>query len=322
VEVLRRAGFDQNIASFGSLLESLGFGMLDMNSFDSLKMQNVNLYEDKDQGYAVSINIQEGSFFISQNWLKWPQPLVACAGDDNACIAQNRFKISDVLPDSEILKIADEFIKAHNIDLGSYGNAEIMDTWRAEYDNTADKSQFYIPESGIVLYPLIVNGQSVYDQGGSKTGITVSVDYRQRKVVSVANITSQIYQASNYPAETDAAKILKIVEQGGSYWGYPVPMSHTGQSGSGSAEPGIVQPMPPIWRGEEKTIEVGTPTKEYVFFTNYLKGEANDLLVPSLVFPITKTPVGVGYFYQKYIVVPLAKELIDQQTGPTPYMTK
>jgi len=303
VEVLRRVGFDQDASSFGSLLKSFGLGMVNLGSFSSLKVQNINLAEDKDFGYTISSNVQEGSIYISQNWLKWPQPYKLCTGD-TACIDQNRIKISEALSDSEVIKIAQDFVNVHGINLGSYGEPEVTDTWRVEYQKMADKSQFYIPESANVLFPLKVNNEFVYDEGGNKTGMNLSVDYRQKKVSGAGNITSQTYQASNYPAETDAAKILKVVEQGGSYWGNPVPMAERA--------PG----------SEERIIEVGTPKKEYVLFSNYSNNQTNFLLVPSLIFPVTKTPDDANYYYQKNIVVPLAKELLDQRLTPPPYVTQ
>jgi hypothetical protein len=320
VEVLRRVGFDKDTSSLGSLLKSFSLGLVNFSSFSSLKLQNINLTEDKDYGYMISVNAQEGSVYISQNWLKWPQPYKLCAGTV-ACVEQNRVKISDVLSDDEAINIAKDFMAAHGINLDSYGEPAVTDTWRIEYERTADKSQFYIPDSANVLFPLKVNGQFVYDEGGSKTGINVSVDFRQKKVSAVGNITSLSYQASNYPAETDTSKILKVVEQGGNYWGYPVPMANSSAPSSD-----IAQPMPPIRPNEERTIEVGTPSIEYVLYTNYTNNQANFLLVPSLIFPITKTPDDTNYYYPKNIVVPLAKELLDQRLNPpggiTPYMMK
>ncbi len=304
VEVLRRLGFDQGTGGLASLLNS--FGAINIGSFDSLKVQNVNLAEDKDFGYQISLNIVEGSVYISQNSQKWPQPYDLCNGQ-TLCADRNRVKISDVLADSEVIKIAKDFVASHDIDLDSYGEPEITDTWRVEYEQIADKNQFYIPESANVLFPLKINGQFVYDEGGNKTGMNISVDYQQKKVTAAGNITSQSYESSNYEAETDAAQILKIVEQGG-YLGnpYPVPLAKP------SASQGTTQTV------KELDLEVGTPTIEYVAMSNYASGKTNFLLVPSLIFPITKTPGDTNYWYQKTIVVPLAKELMDQQITP-PY---
>jgi hypothetical protein len=231
---------------------------------------------------------------------------------ETSCTDQNRIKISEVLPDSEIIKIAQDFIKAHNINLSSYGEPEVTDTWRVEYEKMADKSQFYIPESANVLFPLKVNGNFVYDEGGLKTGMNLSVDYRQKKVSGAGNITSQTYQASNYAAETDAAKIIKVVEQGG-YWGnpYPVPMTKI----SGAPE---TIPQPEV---KELEIQVGTPIMEFVAFSNYSNNQTNYLFVPSLIFPIINATQDANYYYPKNIVVPLAKELLDQRLTP-PYVTQ
>jgi len=43
------------------------------------------------------------------------------------------------------------------------------------------------------------------------------------------------------------------------------------------------------------------------------------LIIPALIFPITKTPVE-GYYYQKNIIVPLAKELLEENENPVPLL--
>lgn len=315
IEVLRRAGFDQDASSFGSLLKNFGLGMVNLGSFTSLKVQNVNLAEEKDFGYTISANVQEGTIYISQNWIKWPQPYKLCLGD-TACVDQNRIQISQVLSDSEVIKIAQDFIKAHGINLSSFGEPTVTDTWRIEYQKAEDKSQFYIPESANVLFPLKVNDNFVYDESGSKTGMNVSVDYRQKKVSGVGNLASQTYQASNYDAETDAGKIIKIVEQGG-YWGYPYPVPMAKSTTPESMPQTEIMPQPAT---KEIEIQVDTPKKEYVVFSNYSNNQTNYLLVPSLIFPVINNAPDANYYYPRYIVVPLAKELLDQRQMPVGIM--
>jgi len=308
VEVLRRQGFDQKASGLGGLLNSFGLGMISLGSFDSLKVQNINLVEDKDLGYSISVDAQGGLIYVSQNWAAWPQPYVKCAGSTD-CVDQTRLKPADVLSDAAVIKIAKDFAVAHGVDLGSYGEPLVTDTWRVDYANTADKAQFYIPESANVLFPLKANGQFVYDEGGSQTGINVSVDYRQKKVSNLSNLTSQTYEASNYAAETDAAKILQIVEQGG-YWGYGYPMLPAKEGVAPSSQPGGTRVL---------EIEIGTPKIVYVTMTNYNAGQTNYLLVPSLIFPVIGTPGDTNYYYPKSIVVPLAKDLLEQRAYP-PYV--
>lgn len=310
VEVLRRLGFNDDASSLKGLLKNFGFGLVNMGTFSSLKVQNINLIEDKDFGFMISSNVQDGSIFISQNWYKWPQPFTACATQDYmACQERLRLKISDIFSDDEALKIAKDFLKARGIDASSYGEPVMNDTWRAEYEKTAEKSQFYIPEYANIIFPLKINGQSVYDESGNITGLFVTVDYRHKKVSNVNSLTSQNYQASNYTAETDSARILKLVEQGG-FWGNPYPVM---AKPSGST--GAIEPM----ENNELKLQVGTPTKQYVLFAYYPKGPVSYLLVPSLIFPVIKAPNGASYYYyQKNIVVPLAKELLDQKLQP-PY---
>jgi len=307
VEVLRRVPFSQDISALGSLLNSLGSGLVNLGSFSSLKVLNINLVEDKDLGYSISIDAQAGLMYISQNWQRWPQPYKLCAGEV-ACVDQTRLKISNVLSDETVIKIAKDFIASRGIDVSSYGEPVVTDEWRLAYAKEADQSQFYIPESANVLFPLKVNGQAVYDEGGSQTGINVSVDYRQKKVTNLSNLTSQAYEASNYAAERDPAEILKVVEQGG-YWGFGYPVLQSKE--------GIMPSLYP--RAKKLEIEVGTPSVGYVSMSNYNDNQTNFLLVPAFIFPIISTPNDANYYYPRTIVVPLAKELLDQRSFP-PYV--
>ncbi|MDD5589756.1 MAG: hypothetical protein PHQ47_01105 [Candidatus Portnoybacteria bacterium] len=286
VEVLRRMGFDVAASGLGKLLSTFGMGMVNLASFGSLNVQTINFVSEGSFGYMISANPQEGSVYISQNYLTWPQPFADCR--DSACYEQKRLRISDVLPDEEVLKIADEFVKAHGLNLSFYGPPEIMNEWRLNYEKTEDKSQFYIPEVVTALYPLMLNGKYVYDEGGNKTGMSVSVNLREKRADGIGNITSQKYEASNYAAETDVSRILKLAEHGG-YWGLYYPESAN-----------IME------------IEIGAPTVGHVLMSRSKDGKNSFLLVPSLIFPVIGQP-NPNYYTAQNIVVPLAKELIEER---------
>jgi hypothetical protein len=302
IEVLRRVGFNQDASGFGSLLG--GLGAIDIGSFSNLKVQNINLAEDRDRGYILSCNIEEGRIDIWQNWFKWPQAYAVCQGE-TVCLDQKRLEVSDVPSDEQIINIAKDFVQTHGINLSVYGDPFVVDNWRAAYAAAEDKSQFYIFEETTVTFPLKVNGQDVYDESGNKTGINVSINLRERNVSGASSITSQAYEASNYAAEIDASKILQVVEQGG-VWGY-------------GYYPSDYQ-LPEGMR--QLTVEVGTPERGYLLTLNYNNNQTNYLLVPALIFPIIKTPDGQNYYYQKNIIVPLAKDLLANRLVPMPMMTK
>lgn len=274
------------------LLKQLNFGMLDANKFSNTKVESLVITEDREFGYNLSISFTEGVVGIYQNWQRWPMPEKDCR--DEQCYQNLRMKLSDIPSNEELIAISNKFLSDHKISLASYGSPVVQDTWRVEYENFADKSQFYIPNMLTVVYPLKIEGQEVYDQSGNPTGLMVSVDARFKKVSGVNELTNLKYQSSMYPAVTDAQAIINIAEKGGQY-GLPYPMADSGS-------------------GDKTEVGLGQPQTVYVKFWHNDGGiQSQELLAPALFFPFLNFPQ--GNYYQKGIVVPLVKELLEQQDG-------
>ena len=60
--------------------------------------------------------------------------------------------------------------------------------------------------------------------------------------------------------------------------------------------------------------ELGTPKQALMRVYNYENGISKQFLAPCLIFPVTKTPDDAGY-YQENIVVPLVKELLENESA-------
>jgi len=280
--VLRRIKGDSAAADLARRISSIDFGVLDLGSFTNQKVHNFSVAEDKEFGYMIHANLMEGVLNIGQNWTRWPQI------DYN-----QRLKLSDIPSDSNIIKIADKFLKQHNISTDQYASPIVRNEWRANYEQVADKSMYYIPDMAQVVYPLIVDGQVVYDQGGNETGLMMSVSVRHNKVSNVSGLTSQQYESSQYTAITDVNQVVEIAERGGLY--------------------------PVLYRDgtEFKDIELGTPERVLMKYFHYNNNENQELLTPALVFPIINQPE--GQYYRKAITVPLVADLIpDQNSYPEP----
>ena len=115
----------------------------------------------------------------------------------------------------------DKFLNDRGISLEHYSKPQVDNYWRVDYEKTEDKSNYYIPESLNVIYPLLVNGESVYDQSGNLDGLRVSVNLLQNTVSGVNNLTSFRYETSDYNLETQSDKILNLAQSGGySYSNY------------------------------------------------------------------------------------------------------
>jgi len=288
VEVLRRKN---KVEPFG-ILESFGLGLVDLSVFKDAKIQTVNFVQDKEYGYNISINFEEGTISIDAYFPRWPQSYNKCA--DDKCIEENRIKFSDIPSNEELIRIANQFIAEHEISLKSYGKPEEESDWRNQPG--IPETQIYVPDSISLIYPLLIDGKSVYEQNGIKLGIRVGINIREKRVSGMYNLSLQEYESSMYDAETDFSRILEFAKKGGInryYWN----------------------------EGKTKKVEIGTPAQEYMVVWRYDQDNQMNkmLIIPALIFPITKTPAD-GYYYQKNIIVPLVKELLVENENPGPLL--
>ncbi len=301
LDVLKRIKSDSGDRSLAQALNSVSFGGINLGNFRNAGVTSFELSEDADEGYQASVNLREGTMSINQNWTRWIKPMVlpvdcapgvACAQSN----VQQQLALADIPADSEVIALSDSFLKKYGINLSSYGAPEVENEWRRTYEAQSSQPGFmpYIPEVLTVTYPLTLRGADVYDQGGSKNGLRVSVNIRDKKVLSVWQIQNQDYQASAYDAETDASRILKFAENGG-------------YTGIYYLREG----------GKEKKVELGTPERIHVVMWHYDNGVSHELYVPALRFPIKNQPAEL---YQKNVIVPLVKEMLKDGQGNYPIM--
>lgn len=284
--VYRRTKAPLNSGSLNSLLSSLNFGLFDLGSFGPIKADSLTLTEDKDFGHMFYVNFTEGTISINENWQKWQTPDRLCR--DEACYQSYRFSLNDIPEDSELIKIANQFLKEHNISTANYGEPIVINYWEEEYQRAADKTSVYIPDVVSVIYPGLIDGQEVYDESGNKTGLNVAINVRVNKVSGVYELRANSYEASKYNVETDTEALIEQAKKGGfNNWFFTE-------------------------SADAKTVELGTPQIALVKYYNYKNGQSEELYIPSLIFPITSMPEGEPYFWQKNVVIPLVKGLIER----------
>jgi hypothetical protein len=293
----RVKGFGNNISA-GDIFSSFNFDSVNLSKFQSAGVDSVSLTEVRDYGFSIYINFTEGNFSFNQNWAKWPHPEQKC--QEQACYDSFRVKEPDLPSNDEAIKIADNFLREYGISLEGYGPGEAQDDWKIYYANTADKANYYFPETISIIYPQIIDSKPVLDEWGNKQGVNVSVGVRDRRVTGVWNLASQNYQTSLYPVETDQEKILELMKNANSSGGI-MPMMAEGRDVSDSQNV------------EVRQIETGTPALGLARVWVYKADQSDELLVPALIFPVTKNEV--QYNNQKLIVVPLVKEIIDQRNA-------
>ncbi len=296
VQVLRRVTGMKASQSVISQIQKFDFGIANLGAFGNVSMQNINFIQDIPFGYNVGINFTEGSISIHENWEQWDNPLYRC--QDEVCYEQNRISISDVPNDAELISIANAFLAKHGVSVKSYGEPLVDNSWRIWYESAiarGDTKQAYAPETIMVKYPLLINDQIVFDQGGSSVGIMVNVSIRHKLVMSMWGLRTQQYESSGYRAVKDKEKVLEYALRGGNYGLY----YHGGlESGSYPEE-----------------IELGTPQKVLIQMWNWSNNKSSELFVPGLMFPVV-SEVDQNYYHVRSVVVPLALELFESQEFP------
>lgn len=291
-----QASLSQDLAR---TMSSFNFPNVDMNKFSDLKVQNISFVEDKDFGLMINFDLREGVASIYENWDKWMNERESC-GSDQACWDRFRIKIEDVPQDNVLISLSNEFLSQHNIDLSNYGDPQVDNNWRQYYAMAENKADYYIPESMSVIYPLLIDGSMVRDQAGNYSGLRVTINVLHDRVSGVSGIMPYRYESSQYDLEQDESKVIDLAEMGG--WSrnyYP--------------------------EGAEDLLEVelSTPEFAYVQLWRYNGSYGEELLVPALIFPVSKRPDNGYYYGNNYVVVPLVNELIaelekDRDNWPRP----
>lgn len=297
VQVLRRNKVITT-ADAQKILSAFNLGSVNLDSFGGLKTDSISLYQDQKNGYTMYVSFREGSVSLNQNWETWDHPESKCTTE--ACYQQYRVKESDIPSDDVLISISDAFVKEHGIDLAQYGPAEVDNAWRTNYAamSATDRAMFWFPESARVIYPLLIDGKPVYEQGGAKSGISVGVHVREKKVSDVYGIMSLGFSRSDYEGVTTSGAVLDFLNRSGNAYGGGLPPNTVPQT---------------------VNVTLGTPTIGYTKVYSYENGTSDELVVPALIFPVKEVPEGT-YYYQQSVTVPLAKELMDKLLLQYPVM--
>lgn len=281
----------EKLASLGVELaqktSEYAFGPVDQSKFSNLSLFNVSLLENKEYGYLLNYSIVDNSYSISQNWARWPHPENQCR--DEACFSQYRASVSDWPDDATLISVADAFLQEKSLDISAYGDPVVDQNWRRDYDRAEDKTNYYVPDTATVVYPILVNQKKTLDESGNFDGIRVSVKVKDRLVSDVYGITVNNYATSRYDTIKDPAKVLELVAVGGMQFEY------YGQLGEGSQVEEVELLDPEIG-----LIKVWQPDPESI------SGSMQELYVPGLIFPI-KDPKS----WKMNVIVPLTKEVFD-----------
>lgn len=283
----RLKGDGESGRALANLVRGLNLSELDLSTFSNLRATNLSLIEDKDKGLMVNFDFNEDNIYISENWEKWRIMERESCNGDQACWDRFRLQLSDVPADNELIALADRFLSDHKVSRERYGEPQVDNAWREVYAQMPDKNNFYIPEYSTVIYPLLLDGEPVRDQSGSYTGLRVTINLLKKAASGLSGLAPYRYQSSSYELETSAESIIRVAESGG--WNHG-------------------------WFGgneDTRTLELGTPERVYVQLWHYTGGRNDELLVPSLIFPILNPPSDM-YYGPRTVIVPLVKEMLDE----------
>ena len=271
-------------------LRSFGFSDLNLSGFQNLQVTNLSLAEDKELGLLINFDFNEENVYIYENWRYWRNPERESCGGDSACWDRFRLTLNDIPGDNELISLANNFLQKHKISLDNYSTPRVDNNWREEYSRTVSKADFYIPESISVVYPLLINGEEVRDQIGNFAGLRVNINVPKKAVHGLNGLFPYRYEASDYEMETSVDKVLQVVENGGWNQNFYIQEENV------------------------QILELGTPERAYVQLWRYdnISNNSDELLVPSLIFPIVSEPNTPYYFYQRYVIVPLVKEMLTE----------
>lgn len=276
MKVLKRN--KENKSTLPDILKNMNLGLVNLAGVQNGKLQNINVVEDREFGYMINVNFQEGTISIYENWEKWPQN------------REGNLNLSDVPEDNELINIANKFIQEKGINLDNYGEAYINDSWK-EYayrslnpEETAE-GEVYVPDSIPVIYPLILDDKEVFDQGGNPSGISVNVNIRYNKVAGAWNIKTQDYQSSSYETETNIDRIVEIAQSGGINYHQYYQATRT------------------------INLELEDPELIYIIYYQYIHNQSEEMIIPALRFKVKDNDEAP--YKLNNILVPLVKEILD-----------
>ncbi len=280
-----------NLADF-STVKDLNLDLINLNSFAGSKLRSFELVDERDHGYTVTVNLGDSAISINQNWSVWSK----CAS--GICPTPPPFTRDQAMTPEALIALSNEFLKVHGISTSQYGSPEIQDSFSPIYlmrpmaDGGGDG---YVSEIATVIYPLQLGGSKVHELNGGPIGLQVSIDQREKKVTSVWNLQAERYESSGYEAETDFGRIVKVAEASGTNWYQP-------------------EAKKPV------EIKLGTPSISYArTWKSSADGqESFELYVPVYIFPVINAPTTIYPYYNKFVMVPLIKDLINSPEKPQP----
>lgn len=266
-------------SKINNLFKNINFNGVDLGKFWNLNVSSVSLNQNEEFGYSINLDFDNASFSLWKNWSKWP--------------TQNYWENNQnpLLSEDEVLRIANDFLSQHNINLSGYWNPIIEQNYRNTLLRAESRiawDSFYIP-SPAVIFPLIIDGQEVHEEYGQANGVRIEIDSQNKKVSGLHGINISNYIASEYEIENNTENILQVANVWGRYGFYNY----------NTQDVKII---------ERKLLN---PKIVYISTYRYENNISEQFIVPAVRFEIQKTPEELQdqYYTNPYITVPLIKDI-------------
>lgn len=279
---------------FAKSLEGIGLGLIDASSFAGFALQNATVVQQEQYGLMLSVDLASEQVFLAPHYPEWPNPLQQCWANGaapeaaDACQRQYALKESDIPEDGTMIAAAREFLDRHGVDTADYGEPFVSHDWRVFADLAARQSAsseaapaLPIPEQLSVIFPLMLDGQPVYEGTRGQFGIFVNYDIRAKRVAGLNNLMTRRYQKSEYPVRKDEAALREMLTSGGLY---------------GGAVGGV----------EKRQIRLGEPQQALMRHVAFDEQGMRELIIPVLLFAVPQTDAQ-GVLYQDKVVLPLVE---------------
>lgn len=277
-----------------SILSRLRLKAFNLKDFANPRLDSIALSDETANGYTAYIDFQNGVLNLYQNYTQWNTDEKRCNYDPSCLAAARQGKT--MASNDELIQLAQTFLKDQGVPMTAFGAPQVHDSWVQTLELSRSAAPEYLPQDATVVFPRLVDGQEVRDESGYASGVMVTINVWSRHVTGASELGAFGVEKSNYAAETDMTRLISLAERG-TYYNYPA-----------YQDPGA----------EVVTVELGTPTRGLVrtWQTANDGSAGTELYVQALFFPVTNQK-DTGY-YGKYVVIPLAKDILDAASQNPP----
>jgi len=257
------------------VVKNAGLGLIDTSIFKNAKVRSLSFIDKAGEDWNVYVDFDQGTLNLYREMPYDAQP-----------VPYQPITQDQILPDDQLIALANGAIDRFGIDLQGYGEPKVMDEWKLYYELSTDKENYYFPDYMNVVYPQQINGVTAVEQSGYLEGIMIGIDMRNKRVSSVNNLNIQTFQASDYKIQNDINQLVKNFSDRTQAWERPSDVSI-----------------------KYIDVELGEPEFVLTKVYRWQNNATDQLYVPAMMFPVISELPDYPYMQRK-IVMPLVEELL------------